>query len=314
LKDGPADSSKDVRSESADTVSGAVRAIDDSISQRLDFGQARILLLGQSLLDDEHLLRQAIDACERNSELNRKIYVLAAEGGAKEILEKELKGEPAAGVFVQTYYKNGEGIQQNLESFISELRGSSDALLPEIRLLEKEEDSFTLEISGASVISGFKRDGSLSVDLARGFMWAKESCSGIEVAVSHDGARVPMRITQSKPKAFFEEASDGTLLCHVSVEAKGVIEEFNFDGKSLSDNEKLETLSALYKEAIRHEILDTFRELKERESDAYGFGELLRKKSPALHKVRKDDWKKHFASMNILPAVDVDIISAGAVK
>jgi Ger(x)C family germination protein len=272
------------------------------------------LLFGQELLDNEDMFRQAIDACERNGELNREIYVLAADGGARKVLEQKLDDEPAAGVFVQNYYKNGEGLRQYLEGLISELRSNESALIPEIRLLEREKDKFALEVRGASVIGGFKRQGSLSEDEARGFMWAKKSCAGIEVAVSHDGARVPLRVTQSKPKARLVEADDGTLLCHVNVKASGVIEEFNFDGKSLSDNERLEKLSELYKETIREEILTTFQTLKDKNSDAYGFRELLRKTRPGLHKARESDWNSHFQSMNILPAVDVDIISAGAVK
>ncbi|MDR2750876.1 MAG: hypothetical protein LBC41_09465, partial [Clostridiales bacterium] len=90
LKEGPSDSAKDVRSEESDTVSGAIRAIDDSLSQRLDFGQAKLLLFGQELLDNEDMFRQAIDACERNGELNREIYVLAADGGARKVLEQKL--------------------------------------------------------------------------------------------------------------------------------------------------------------------------------------------------------------------------------
>lgn len=76
-----------VESYSDSTIWSAVKAIDSKTDRKLDFGQIKLCVLGEDILKDREMTKQAIDAIERNKDIWRKVIVCFTKGKAEDILK-----------------------------------------------------------------------------------------------------------------------------------------------------------------------------------------------------------------------------------
>ena len=344
------DKSKEVKSADSSTIWGCIQLMDAASSRKLYLGQSKLLVLGNDLLSDEKLFRQAVDAMERNRDISQKLYIMSTKGRAGEILRLPLPGEPMLGLYMVNYYKNnGSGgsisFYKVLEKVVFDLRSTGCTLIPKIDKSgateqennedgdseddedtagdaeqdkketsgseEKKSDKITL--GGCAVIKDYKLVGWLDDLETRGFAWVIKDCRGTEVAVSYDNGYIPLKIYKSKPKIkFFQQ--DGKLICSIIVKISGAIHEHDSDGAELYDMD-YGALETAFAEAVSKEITETASKLRDKMgADVYNFKDLLRKKNYGLYKAYGDDWEKHFREMEIIPDVKVDIISIGIIK
>jgi len=131
------DKSKAVKKADSPTVSGSIQLMDAASSQKLYLSNTKLLVLGNDLLMDETLFRQAIDAVERNRQISRKVYIMSTKERADEVLQQDLPGEPTLGLFMESYYKNSGGagffgFYRVLEKIIADLHSTGCTLIPEI--------------------------------------------------------------------------------------------------------------------------------------------------------------------------------------
>jgi len=131
------DKSKAVKKADSPTVSGSIQLMDAGSSQKLYLSNTKLLVLGNDLLMDDTLFRQAIDAVERNRQISRKVYIMSTKERADEVLQQDLPGEPTLGLFMESYYKNSGGtgffgFYRVLEKIITDLHSTGCTLIPEI--------------------------------------------------------------------------------------------------------------------------------------------------------------------------------------
>ena len=142
------DKSKEVKTADSSTVWGCIQLMDAASSQKLYLGQAKLMVLGKDMLSDEVLLRQTLDAMERNRDISQKLYLLSTKERAESILRMQIPGEPMLGLFMVNYYKNNDGtgsfnFHKVLEKIIHDLSSTGCTLIPEIERragTEQDED------------------------------------------------------------------------------------------------------------------------------------------------------------------------------
>ncbi|MDR1541699.1 MAG: Ger(x)C family spore germination protein [Clostridiales bacterium] len=313
------DSSKTVKKADGPDISSALSLMGMSSSQKLYLGQARLVIFGAELLGDEERFKEAIDACERNHEIGRKIFVLSTKGKASDILEADIGEEPSAGIYIENYYRNASSSgtlksHQGLSNIISDLRSGGNTLIPEVELKYTQGGDAYLELGGCAAVKGFKLAGFLDSKQTRGFEWVMGDARGAEVSVPFESGNEPLSVSSGRSKIRFQEIG-GNLECNVDVKVRGSIAESGFSEESLYDASALSKRSVKYEEAIKQEILDCAKLLQEDfGADAYGFLDMLRKRSYSAYKRVEGEWEENFKKMKIIPNVTVDIISAGAIK
>ncbi|MCL2415873.1 MAG: hypothetical protein FWD01_03570 [Defluviitaleaceae bacterium] len=123
------------------TISQAVEAVDSKISNRIYFGHTKVIMLGENLLKNQNLLREALDTLERKNDINAKCIILAANQPISEILEAKPYGKSLLGMYISNFYNNSADSafamkKMDLETLIADLGNSGDAVIPKISLLD----------------------------------------------------------------------------------------------------------------------------------------------------------------------------------
>lgn len=311
---GGSEKSEFVKSSSNKTLYAALKKIDTSSSQKLNYGQAKVVILGEDLLKDSELFKETIDSLERNTELNRRIIVLATEGKAEDILKSELEGETLVGSFIANFYKNksnkfGVAFRKDLQSIISQLAITKDAIIPKVT---KKED--TLEFGGASVIKNFKLVGWLNEEKVRGYLWVKGNAEDAHVIADYDNTFIPLRVNKNHSKIKFDEVN-GKVICSIRIQVGGTIEEFKFSDQSLKDKKVLEQLQNTYADIIKKEVENTFYEFQQTyKVDGFDFSDHLTKWNYDLYKKYNNDYSSISQNMQADIFVDVKINGTGSIN
>lgn len=307
-------SGKIVKKAKSETVSGAMRVIDTYSSQRLYYGHTKVGIIGQELLNDPVLFKEALDALERDREISRKIILLATKGKADNILKSPSSTRPLIGIFVNDFYKNnnknvGVTFRQDMEYVIQDMLSGDTTIIPEIEI-ENEEP----KIGGLAVIKNYKLVGWLNDMQTRGYLWVNDDNMGGDLSVDFDGSFVPLKINSKKTKIDFEQ-NDNKIICSINVDVIGNVEEYKLEQNVLLDSSVFAELQEKFEAAIVKEISDTVNILQnDFKTDAFGFREHCRKNYPDIYNNYKDNWETAFTNMDFNINADVSVKSSGSIK
>ncbi len=242
----------------AETVTGAVDKINKNYGTKLDFAQTKVIILGRSLLEDPELLKQTIDALERNKRLSRKVLVLATEHDAKEVMNSEFKDIKILGYFLSNYYANNKtgnihSSNQGLISLIQSLEKTKNAIIPLISIYDKE-----IDLSNALIVKNLKWEEVAFEEDLRGYLiMINDKNTPILITTQFEDFFVPLRSTKRKIDTFITKEND-TLYYNINMQVEGSINEFSFDEQSLLKNDSIQKLEESYNSSIELEILNSF--------------------------------------------------------
>lgn len=302
---GSKEDSESVKTSASETVSAAMRLIDSYSSEKLYFGHTKAVILGEELLKDRELLKEAVDALERNRLLSRKLVVLATTDDVKTVLEAKIPGEPLVGVFLANFYRNSEStsamtFRQDLEGMNRHLRYSGDVLVPQISL---EDDK--LKLGGAAVINDFQLAGWLNDKQTRGYLWFTGQAKGAEVTAEYEGGHVPLHVNINKTGTYFYE-DGGYVICRADIRLKGVIDELGHP----VDTHKL---GEVYERLIAEEVEQLFTLFHdELEVDGFGLCDRLRKENYGLYLAHGGS--DAYAGMRLVANVTLEITGTGVIN
>ncbi len=305
---------KAIKKSASETVAGGMDLIDAYSSQKFYYGHTKICVLGDGILKDAALFREAMDAVERNKEISRKIILLATKGTAEEILNADVTGEPLVGMFVSDFYKNNKysinsTLRRDLEGAVQQLMATGNAIIPEISIENKE-----IKLGGLAIIKDYKLAGFMNDLETRGYLWTQKAKMGGLVTVPYQNTFVPLAISDKKTKIKFSEQGDH-LVCHIDVEVEGNIDEYLLSDKHLSEPNHLDNLQKSYEAKIAEEIQTSFHKFQnEFGVDGLDVNNLLRKNYYDLYKKYNSNWDETFEKMDLETSVKVSIRGSGSIK
>ncbi len=242
----------------SETITGAIDKINKNYGTQLDFAQTKVVIVGRSLLEDPALLKQAIDALERNKRLSRKVLVLATEHNATDVMNSEIKDVKLLGYFLPNYYSNNESSNvhsnnQGLISLIQNLDKTNNAIIPLISIYDNQ-----IDLSNALVIKNFKWEEIAFGEHLEGYLiMESDKVAPLHITTEHEGFFIPLRSTKRKIDTFISNENDN-LYYNINIEIEGSINEFSFDEESLLEDNNLKKLENSYNKSIELEILNSF--------------------------------------------------------
>ncbi len=275
-----------------ETVISAVDKISKNSGAYLDFAQAKVLILGKSLVEDEKLFKQTLDALERNKRLSRKVLILSSEHDAKDVINAKVKDVSILGYFLANYYSNNkttnphssyEGLLQLLQS----LEKSGDAIIPIITIVDEE-----LNLSNALVIKDFEWEKIMYPEDLEGYtILNSDKHSPIFITTEFEELFIPLRSTNRSIDTYISY-EDNNLYYNVYIDLEGSINEFSFDEKSLLDSDTLANLEESFNGAIKEDILSTYYFFQEVGVDGLNILDKMYKDNYDLYKKYEDTDKE----------------------
>jgi len=297
----------------SDAFMPALSLIRLGMPQQPYYGQTKVVVLGEGLLNNAELMRQTLDGMERNREISRKIIMLTCEGNAADILKAEIAGQQF-GMYIANFYADkhsalGVAFKKDLENTLLDLRSSNGTIIPRVAMHEG-----IVELSGAAIIKDFKLVGWLDDSEVRGLLFAKGKGENARVTTDFDGTRVPLRLISQRSKLNFERTEYG-LVCKLEIRAKGSVEGYHINSvKNISSEESIAQLSQSFANEIAAEVSTTFAHFAEVGVDGFGILERLRKFNYDLYKEFVILNQIELSDVVFIPVVDVRITDVGATK
>jgi len=317
-----------LRVADGESLACAMGQINAKICDTVYYGHTKAVVLGESILADEALLREVVDTLSRKNEINIKCIVMAAgeDAVAKDILAAKPQEESLLGVYLSGFYNSNNVnaaanvVKLDLEGLIEGLRSTESAVIPRVKL-EEEEESKEVEISGVAVLRDFALAGHIDDDDMSGFLWLMEDASGAQVAVESGDGHITLLVQRSKAKLDFGESESDRrhLYCTIELRVEGSIEGARFMDDNLYDTEVMQQLQNDFAIKICEEIEDILHIFQQDLGvDGFGLKEMLRKKNWQLYQAHmlqaEGDWQTVFEGTTFVVDVDVIIRNAGAVK
>jgi len=233
------------------TIHSAIGSTDGFSGKKLYFGHTKLVVLNEEILKNERLLRETIDAFERNDQISGRAIVLSTQSKAEKVLDTNPPAESMVGIFVSSFFRSGHNtagaaFKQDLTGVIRDLRAKGSTVIPEIKLKGKE-----LEIGGGALISDFELEKWLTEDEMRGYLWTQNGkISGTVIEIESSDTFLPLKISKHKARTTFSEADD-VIICQIDIKAEGVLESFIFG----ENPPELENLAKQYERLILDEVV-----------------------------------------------------------
>jgi len=308
-----------------ESLARAMGQVNAKISDTVYYGHTKAVVLGESIIQDEALLREVIDTLSRKNEINIKCIVMATDEDAKDILAAKPREQSLLGVYLSGFYNSNNAnaaaavVKLDLEGLIEGLRDTGSAVIPMVTLEEDgSEDEPEVAISGVAVLRDFELAGHIPDEDMAGFLWIMENAAGAQVAVDVDDSHITLLVHKSKAKIDFDEI-DGQLHCTIKLRAEGSIEGARFMEDYLYNTETMQQLQGDFADKIREEMEDIICIFQQDLGvDGFGLKDRLHKKNWRLHAKylhqAEGDWQAAFEDMTFVLNVDVVIRNTGPIK
>jgi Ger(x)C family germination protein len=286
-----------VTSAEGKTITEALKKLDAKNDKTLYYGQTKLVVLGENLLESEKLFRGAIATLENKLEAPRRIHVLAAESPEK-ILSAKPPGEILPGSYVSDIYRDKNKIGGRAFALDFERLSTKygDAINTKIC---REDDE--LRLTGAVVLKNSRKAGVLSPQELQGLLWSFPQGNKGAVVTAND---ISMKVECHKTEITFHEGNPLRVL--IEVTATGETDELPEICQESAEMRK--ELEQIFAAQITKEISATAKILQEEFAvDGYSLPEHLRKKNYPLYKKYADNWHETFPKIEIVPQVSVAI-------
>lgn len=299
---------------SGNTLPAAMKLYDMFNSRQTFYGQTKAIILGESLLKDEKLFREALDALERDQEISMQTIVMATKDKASDSVEAVTTAEEASGLYLWDFYKNnakesGASKKLEMEELMIRLRNSQSVLIPLVKLEDEE-----LSIGGCAVIKDFEICGYLDEQQERGTLWLEGDADGAIVEANVFETEIPMRVLKNKRKLTFGKANDN-IICHIGISIDGNIEGFYFGENKLFQKDAIEEIEKAFAEKIAQEASGSLTLLQEGYGvDALGFLQELKKRNFKLYQKYSGNETGIYKDMDFDISVDVTISGIGMIQ
>lgn len=300
------DSGKRLLTQSGETVEEALSQINSHSAKRLNLGLAKVCLIGQALLGDTAMFREAVDVLERNNEINNMLLVLAVDGEGSKAFENRDGNDISTGFFISKYYANNKGtvneiLRLELEDLTAALWGDGCIMIPAFNTGDGPD------LSGAAAISKGRLTGWLSDGDVKGLAWITGRLKKINATAETEGCKAAFTVTKTKTNLEFY-VTDGVLHCLAVIDAEAALDSLS--PPFTADSEMLELLEEKLAERITEEAARSFTSAKRLGIDCYDLARRLEKQEPELF-ARFDDI---LGQIVFTAQASVNILNTGSIK
>lgn len=297
------------------TIFEAVRGFVKRTSRRLYLPHNQILVIGKETARKG--IRPVLDFFVRDHESRQTVWMLIAEGSARDVIEVKSKIEKIPALAISKRIESSDEMCRSravkLQELIELLMSKSTSPVVPLARISRQEQNVEVLVEGMAVFRGDRLAGTLDPRQTRGLMWVqgevKSAVMPVATPIESEKATVEIIRPSSKvtaslkgQKASFriDVRATGNLGCEMST-------------ADLTKTTVWKSLESRAAAAIRNEIASSLEVTKRLKTDVYGFGEALHRKYPRQWKHIKERWPDLFAQANVVISVTVTLRQSGMI-
>ncbi len=298
-------------SSSGETVSEVFRNFVYQVNRELYFADNQIIVFGKEAARKGVL--PYLDYFMRTREPRENVWILVAEGKAKEILETNFGLEKIpANEINQLIINRGMASQAGAatqEEFLSRLMSKASANYTSFIQVIGTTEKKKISLVGTAVFKGDKLVGEFDKKETRGLLWVINKVKRGNITVKSAGGIFNLDILRAGSKMVPEIQSEEVRI-KITVNV-----EYGLTGETKSEDltnlHFIETIEVLAGRTIRGEIKAALRKAFLFNTDVFGFGEAIHRKFPKEWKIMKPVWDQQFLATNVSIKINSRLRSIG---
>lgn len=294
----------------SENIEEAIRILETHTDKALEFGQAKVILVNEALLEVE--LKDFMDYLFRRGDIQIIAWVAAAKTSAGEILRTEPKSEAAVASPLTKFFGNtGTESPYIISTYLYEFRRDYygegiDTIIP---VVEANESGTQLIVNKSMIVKKGEKPFELSPSLTRDFNSLANNVGGYSFKIESDDLRLVLNMGTVKMKYKIIKDNGQPTSIKIDVKMAGVISQSseNISLKNLESYNKLAT------KEIKKELEKLFTTFQKEEVDPFGFG--LRYRTMQLYdKETVKMWEEAYPNLPFDITVDVNLQSTGTIE
>jgi spore germination protein KC len=272
------------------TVDDAMMNLQQQISGKLFFGHLRVIVVS------EEFARKGIenlnDYLHRNTEVRRMAWLMISKGKAKNHMQAAPKLERVPALYLASTLddavRHGKFPSNYIGTFWSNSsKKGQEGFLPYIKIMKGEN----VEISGMAFFKGAKMVGVTKPIEIAGYLVIKGISPAGYRGILHIGkdSQVVTIHATNRESEIKVDIKNGMPHFTITATTEINIEEKNSDTIPIDNSKILEEIARENERSITELLIGLIQKTQKKESDIFGFGELVRAKEPSY-------WKSHVKS------------------
>ena len=299
-----------------DSISQAFDRVKNYSGNRVFLGNTSFLVIGRQAAQEG--LDPLLSYFNANHEVSPELYVTMTTGRAEKIIQVQSQRDSSFSQvkgMIRQGQKNGMLGRPALRDVINRLQ--SDSSEPYLPLVETAQDSSgkrLLRVAGMGIFRGGKYIAPLSLEEARGLLWATNELDRalVTVAVGDEpSSRASVELQKSKSRVRVR-LQDGKPHLFLSIRTQGEVRELTFEGGAGAQLDQLteiqNAVAGQVKATVRHTI---DKVLFENKSDVFRYSEFICKYLPDYWKANQQRWEQVIDDCTVDISVDCIIDHPG---
>lgn len=294
----------------AATIAEAVRILKTHIDKELDFGQAKMIVLGERLLHRDMV--EDIDFFLRRRDIQFISWVAVGRPTAEKVLKTEPSSEMAGSnalfnIFSGIGTESGYIITTYLFDFRRRLLESGiDAIVP---IVETDKKNTKFITNKAIVFKNRKEKLELTADQAKDYNTLAGNAEKVDVKVKKKGLYFTLSVDTVKVKYKILTPANKTPVLKVDIKMEGLVEE----SKDYLSPNNMRTYGKYASEASKKRVVAFLKLLQKNRVDPLGFG--LRYQATHLHtRDTYAEWKQIYPRLKFDVSVETTVKSTGTIE
>lgn len=297
------------------SIVGALDSLRQDNSRTLFLHHNQLIIFGESHAKDG--IADDIDALMRYHQSHMNVYMLVAEGNAREVLDTEMELEKIPSVGIDRMIKNKMEISKvysvSLLELVSKLIDKSSAAAVPIIKSIKEKDLSRLSMQGLAVFKNGRMVGKLSENQTNGYAWmlGEIKSGSLKVNTGKDSAELNISACESKVKAVFDK--NGMPKIQVDINGRFIVEQLiGFEGQPLE--EVIGLLNKVAADTVKQVVLSCFKQTQRLNADIFGFGSHIHKYHSRKWKALEGRWEQIYPSLELALNIQTEILDTGKIS
>lgn len=298
------------------TIATSIDEVETKSQNTISFSHTKALVLGEDLLKDTKLFKQAIDALVRDVSISRDVLVIAVKGKASDLTESQNPQNPIIGLYMMKYFNNAErpasyAKNQTLGQMLTELEDTGVTTIPQAVITEEGG----IQISGAALIKNYDFVDWLSKQQVRGELFVEGKVNKAPVTIDYKGRPLTYTVQKQKSRITFDEI-DGRWAANIKLSVYGDITEYTADeNDSIFRDEILNEIAKHLQQEINNEVTVAIDKSKAENVDFLNIGLEMYRKHPKVWNQYKVMWEiDGYKAFPIELSTEVTIQNTGVIE
>jgi len=271
----------------------------------------KIIIFSDEVLKNEKLVRHILDELNRDTKINKKVRILAAEGKAKDILEVAVKNEyTTEGTIYETVRDNSNSSRFTVKSLTDMIKDFDVLGITIVPKIELRDGKYV--VTGGCILKNYKFLGWIDEYKNRIINLINGKVRQETIEVIYNGELLTYAV--GEVSSDMDIRVEDNIVVNIDIKLEGYLQGYRIHEESLYETEAIPDIEKTIEEELRKKMIETNHYLVEIKAPLFGVRDHLRKFHPKVWEKVQGNWEEMMGDVQFEFDVDAKIRRTGLTK